>query len=224
MKKHKLLLGIDEAGRGPVIGSMFVCGALVEENKGEELRKIGVKDSKMLSDSQRENLVPKIKKILKDYVVKEITAEQIDKLMKTINLNVIELQMFAKIIQEMKPDKVIIDLPEKNGEKFILRIKKFLDPELAKKIDFVAENKADENYPIVSAASILAKSAREKHVKELYKKYGYFRTGYPHDQDTIDFLEEYVKKNKKLPKEARKCWSTSKKILEKFAQKKLGDF
>ena len=221
---EKLVLGIDEAGRGPVVGSLFVCGALVNEKNEYKLKKLGVKDSKLLTEDEREFMASELPKILEDFVVKEITASQIDKLMKSINLNVIEMQIFAKVIEELKPNKVIIDLPEKNGEKFVLKVKKFLDPKIYEKIEFIAENKADENYPVVSAASILAKSAREKHVKKLYEKYGYFRTGYPHDEDTIKMLEEYVKKYKKLPPDARKCWSTSKKILEKFAQKKLGEF
>ncbi len=203
---------------------MFVAGAVIEENRESELKKLGVKDSKMLKEKDRERMAAELPGILNKYAVKEVTAMQIDELMKTINLNVIEMQMFAKIIQELKPDKVIIDLPENNAEKFILKVKKFMDPKQYKNLEFVAEHKADENYPIVSAASILAKSAREKHVKDLYGEYGYFRTGYPHDEDTINMLERYVKANKKLPEIARHSWSTSKRILKKFAQKKLGQF
>lgn len=218
------ILGIDEAGRGAVVGSMFIGGVLIEEKDQKKLNELGLKDSKLLSDEERENFVPEIKKVAKKTLVKEVTAQQIDKLRENISLNKVELEVFLKIIKEMDPDKVIIDLPEPDGEKYKLKVGNRLGSEF-KDLEIVAEHKADVNYPIVSAASILAKSNREKNVGEIEDKYNaVIRTGYSHDEDTINFLKEYVKKNKELPPEARKSWSTCRELLKEFNQSNLDDF
>jgi ribonuclease HII len=91
--------------------------------------------------------------------------------------------------------------------------------------DFIAEHEADDNFPIVSAASIIAKSARENHIDQLKKKYGYdFKSGYPHDSPTIEFLEKYVEEKGGLPKETRESWSTAQRIRKEADQSGLGDF
>ncbi|MFB6144139.1 MAG: ribonuclease HII, partial [Candidatus Nanohaloarchaea archaeon] len=90
---------------------------------------------------------------------------------------------------------------------------------------FVAEHGADDEYDVVSAASIAAKSARERHVEKLKQKYGYdFKSGYPHDSPTIEFLEKYVEQEGELPDETRRSWSTAERILEKHEQSSVGDF
>lgn len=220
----KKILGIDEAGRGPVVGSLFVGGVLIDEKNQEELEELGLKDSKLLSDEQREKFVPQIKEVAEKTLVKEITAQQIDELRETINLNKVEFEVFMKIIEETEPDKVVIDLLEKDGEKYKIKVKNRLG-EKFKNLEIVAEHKADVNYPIVSAASILAKSAREENVRKIEEKYdAKIRTGYSHDEDTIDFLKNYLEENKELPPEARESWETCKKLVREFGQSKVDDF
>ena len=91
-----------------------------------------------------------------------------------------------------------------------------------KDIEIVAENYADKNYPVVSAASILAKVTRDAEIKKLHKKYGFFGSGYPGDERTIKFLEKLDKEE--YSKIVRLKWATSKNILENKKQKKLGEF
>ncbi|MCJ7479357.1 MAG: ribonuclease HII [Candidatus Nanohaloarchaeota archaeon QJJ-7] len=218
------VLGIDEAGRGSVFGSMFIAGVLMEEEDMEDLESLGLKDSKELSDIEREDFVPQIEEVSEATLVKEVTASEIDELREVTNLNVIELRSFASIIEELEPDKAFIDLPEPDGERFANKIRREL-PDNFREVEMVAEHGADENYPIVSAASILAKSGRESHTEDLKDKYGVdFRTGYPHDEDTIDFLEEYLEEHGELPEEARLSWSTSQKMVEESEQSGLGSF
>ncbi len=218
------VLGIDEAGRGPVIGSMFIAGVMVHEDQLPALESLGLKDSKKLSDAQRIGFAPKIEEVAEKTVVHEVTAQQIDELRKVMSLNEIELRGFAKIVDACFPDKVFMDLPEPNGERFSLKVKSLIDDELAN-ISMVAEHKADDTYPIVSAASILAKNAREEHVKDLHGKYGVdFRTGYPHDQDTIQFLKDYYTQHRELPAETRLSWSTAQRVVNEAKQSRLGNF
>ncbi|MFB6115307.1 MAG: ribonuclease HII, partial [Candidatus Nanohalobium sp.] len=139
-------------------------------------------------------------------------------------LNEIEIQGFADVIERADPDKVIVDLPEPNAEKFIGKLRREL-PEKFTEVEFVAEHGADDKFPIVSAASIVAKSARESHVEELHQKYGYdFKSGYPHDKPTINFLEKYLEEKGELPPETRTSWSTAERIVKESNQKGLDDF
>ncbi len=220
----KKVCGIDEAGRGPVIGSMFIGGVVVDEKNLEKLDSMGLKDSKKLSDGKRRELGEEIERFCEETLVEEITASDIDELRNIMSLNVIELRGFAKVIKKLEPDKVYIDLPEPDGERFGKKIKEEL-PEHLKDIEIVAEHSADENYPVVSAASIIAKNAREDHVDSLKEKYGRdFKSGYPHDRPTIEFLEDFYHEHGELPEETRMSWSTARRIIRKKEQSNLGDF
>jgi len=217
------ILGIDEAGRGPVIGSMFVGGFVIEEEDIPEIEELGVKDSKKLSDKKRESIRDRLENHGKA-LVKEIEAGEIDELRRLMSLNEIEIKAFTDVIGRTDADKVIVDLPEPNADRFINKLNDQL-PARFSDVEFVAEHGADDTYPVVSAASIVAKSARESHVDELKKKYGYdFASGYPHDEPTISFLEKYLEEKGELPKETRKSWSTAERILKEASQKGLGDF
>lgn len=219
----KKVLGIDEAGRGPVIGSMFVGGFMTEEDRIDELEDLGVKDSKKLTDKSRDSMDETLENI-GEVFLKEVTASEIDELREVMSLNEIEIKAFADVIKRTDADKIVVDLPEPDGERFIRKLKELL-PEKFEDRDFVAEHEADDKYPIVSAASIAAKSARERHVRELHEKYGYdFKSGYPHDKPTIKFLEDFVEEKGELPPETRRSWSTADRILEEADQSDLADF
>lgn len=217
------VLGIDEAGRGPVLGSMFIGGFLIEENDTSKLEDIGAKDSKKLSDKKRESIRDKLDSI-GDVYLEEFTASSIDRMMDVMSINDIELKGFADVIDRAEPDKVIMDLPEPDAKKFIGKIKDLMDTDYHQ-VEFVAEHGADDKYPVVSAASIVAKSARESHVEDLHSKYGYdFASGYPHDKPTIEFIEKYIEQEGELPSETRKSWSTAQRLVKQSKQNSLGDF
>lgn len=216
------VLGLDEAGRGPVIGSMFIGGFMAEEID-VELEDLDVKDSKKLSDSKREGLRSELGRY-GDVFLKEVTASEVDELREVMSLNEIEIQAFADVIERADPDKVIIDLPEPDADRFIAKLKRELPGKFSDR-EFVAEHEADDEFPIVSAASIAAKSARENHIEELHQKYGYdFKSGYPHDKPTIKFLETYLGEKGEMPPETRMSWSTAERIVKESSQKGLEDF
>lgn len=214
------ILGIDEAGRGPVCGPLMICGYLVEESKIRQIKDLGTKDSKMLTPEKRENLAPKLKKLADDYFVIKITAKEIDALRDISNLNKIEIARMKELIRLFKPDKVVIDSPEVNTKKFGEKIRNGIRFDF----DLIAENFADKRYPEVSAASILAKVERDKAIAKLHKKYGFFGSGYSHDERTIEFLKEWFKKNKGFPDFVRKSWMTALLIKEENEQKSMSQF
>ncbi len=218
-KDDKIILGIDEAGRGPVLGPMVIAGVEMKKPLIKELREAGVRDSKLLSRSARARLYRKIKKLSENIYVMCMSPTEIDDMMNFMNLNRIELRIMAKIINASNASEVYIDLPS-TGNRFVEELKS----KLRKKVKLVAEHKADEKYPIVSAASIVAKVVREKEMDKLRKKYaayGDIGSGYPADERTMKFLREYYSTQRKMPEETRMCWNTVKDIKNTFAQKKL---
>ncbi len=219
-----LILGIDDAGRGPVIGPMVLAGCLVEEETAIEFRKIGVKDSKQLTDKRREFLAEIIRKKAIAFEVVLVNPDEIDgKNSHGINLNDVEAIACAEIINKInkgfKEIKVIIDCPSVSIEKW----KNFLKTKIENlsNLEIVCEHKADKNYVEVSAASILAKSAREKEMDILKEKYGKeIGSGYTSDSATCRFLEKYAEKHKDAGI-FRQTWETWKKACANLGQKKL---
>lgn len=217
-----LIGGVDEAGRGPVIGPMVMVLAIAEEEKLEELEELRVRDSKELSLERREELYPEIRKVLDDLVIMKVPPAEIDLFVERRGLNELEAMKTAQMITlaKKRPETVYIDAPDPDPRKYVGRIEKYLQnpPKI------VAEHKADAKYPIVSAASIIAKVERDWEIRKIEDEFGEFGTGYPHDERTIKFLEEWVRREKRLPSFVRKSWSTAKRILEKGSQRSILDW
>ena len=196
MGEKAIIAGIDEAGRGCVFGSLFLCAFSSEASAEGELRTMGVKDSKMLLPSQREKLYSKLIK-MGDYAIAEYSAERITELMrKRVSLNSIEAVMVVEALTKLKtsPSKVFVDSPDSIPAKFERRIRKFYGTEIGDGIEFICENKADFKYPVVSAASIIAKVLRDEQIERLQKQIGDFGSGYTSDPKTIAFLEKHWKR------------------------------
>jgi len=193
---------------------------MVEEKDLEKLKRIGVKDSKLLSPERREKLYSIIKKLAKDYVTIKISAKEIDELRKVKNLNIIEAEKMAEIIKAMKADVAYVDAPQVSTEKF----KRYLLNMAKNHTEIIAENYADKKYVIVGAASILAKVERDKEIEEIKKKAGVdFGVGYSHDERTRKFLKDLLDKGE-YPDFVRKSWVTAIEIKGKKKQKTLEDF
>lgn len=220
----ELILGIDDAGRGPVIGPMVLAGVLLTEDSQKELKKSGVKDSKELTQKRREVLAERIKEKAETFETALIFPDEIDgKLNNGTNLNHLEAIKMAEIINKINKGygkiKVIIDCPSVSIEKW----KDFLKTKIEdlSNLEVVCEHKADKNHPAVSAASIIAKCVREKEMDALKKIYGKeIGSGYCSDSTTCKFLEKHVHKHKK-DGIFRTSWETWKNASDKLTQKKL---
>ena len=221
VKIGMIVVGIDEAGRGPIIGPMVVAGVAIDDKDEQKLIELGVKDSKLLSPRQRESMFDKIKKIAKDHKIIIIPPSEIDEAINSANLNLNKLEniKYAMITNYLKPEKVILDCPSNNIIEFV----KFFEMNLTiENLDVVAEHKADVTYPVVSAASILAKVTRDREIEKIKKQLGVnFGSGYPADPITAEF----VKKNyDKYPDIMRKTWETYKRVVSNKNQRGLKDF
>ena len=211
------ICGIDEAGKGPVIGDLVVVGCVAEGQ--EALRRIGAKDSKMLTRKQRENLFDEIKNNVTDFNIVRISALEIDERNAVgCNLNTLECLKMAQIINTLMPEKVFIDCPHPVPEKFRIELLKYLND---KNVEIIAEHRADSKYPLVGAASIIAKVTRDNHIKELENELGIIiGSGYPSDPATKKVLDEEFE-NKGLEKYIRHSWDTYKRMKIKKGQKSL---
>lgn len=211
------VLGIDEAGRGPVIGPMIIAGVMIHDGKEAELG--AVKDSKLLTHKKRELLSHQII-AHSEFKIIQIEPKEIDEalLSDSLNLNWLEAQKQAEIINELKPDVAIIDCPSPNCKGYTGHLRNLLKN---KNIKLVVEHKADVNYPICSAASIIAKVKREEEVEKLKKKYGDIGPGYPANAITQKFIKENWEK---YPEIFRKTWSTFKNHEKMKHQKRLGNY
>ncbi len=221
--ENSLICGIDEAGRGPVIGPLVIAGVVISEKNLFKLTELDVRDSKLISPNRREELFEEILKVVDDYHIIEISPREIDtrKAIGT-NLNQLEAIKAAEIITNLEPTHVFVDSPEPaDSQKFGRMIMKYLDDE--NKPEISAEHKADLNHRVVAAASILAKVTRDRAIQEIQKLCSIsFGSGYPSDPICQKFLE--TGDLDEIDDHIRKCWFTYQQIKQKKEQSSLGDF
>ena len=212
-KHSKSILGIDEAGRGPVIGPMVIAGIRILSELESTLTKIGVKDSKTLSPNKRSNLLHQIKKIGNGLHIIIVYPKTIDKFVsmkrRPGGLNLLEAKAMSKIISKLKSDLVYVDAADIRCYRFCNWIKMNVAEQ-----DFtlIGEHNADSTYPVVSAASIIAKVIRDREIMKLKRIYGDFGSGYASDNRTIHFLKQYYFENGMFPSIVRKTWKTLKRL------------
>jgi len=210
-----ILCGVDEAGRGPVIGPLVVAAAAIENV--ELLNSMGLKDSKLLNPVQRKILNNKIREHC-DFALEIIDAQTIDSYVKNNELNKLSIIAFSSVISKLKPTKAIVDSCDVKPERFAQNILKQLGNNANVEID--SHHKADTLFPIVSAASILAKEARENEMQSIKEEIGDCGSGYPSDPKTIAFLSKQWKKSRSWPKYIRQEWKT----IKRFNTSTLDDF
>lgn len=213
-----IIAGIDEAGRGPAIGPLVMAIACIDPKDEDKLKKLGVKDSKLLTPEQRERMLPEIRKLCRLEIVK-ISPEEIDSAVFSdeTNLNWLEADHAILMLNKMRPDKAFIDCPSTNQKAY----KDYIYSRLKYKPELVVEHKADYKYVIVGAASIAAKVTRDHEIAELKKKFNVdFGSGYPSDPKTAQFIRD---NNGKYPF-FRKSWACCRGSSDKETQKKLSGF
>lgn len=213
-----MICGVDEAGRGPVIGPLVVCGVACESDV--PLRQLNVRDSKKLSAERRESLVPEIQRVCRTEIV-VVPAEDIDAIRKEMTLNDLEAKLFATVIERLHPKVAYVDSADVDEHEFKKAILRALPFEL----DLVSKHGADDLFPVVSAASIVAKVRRDAAIRDIEVEIGEkIGSGYSHDAETIAFLERWVREKGMLPPHTRASWDTAKRLLSLAATKRLDEF
>ncbi len=222
----KILIGVDEAGRGPVLGPLVVAGVKLErEEQNQQLRDLGVRDSKKCTPKRREQLAVEIRKFGK-YSIKITTALEIDEYRKSRNLNELEGELFAEVINTLSPNEdttVIVDSADAKEDRF----RQYIEAKLITNCTVISKHKADDQYPVVAAASILAKTVRDAEVKKIANELDTeLGSGYPADAITMNFLENWIKDKGDLPPHTRHSWKTAQRLLNRILRpvKTLDDF
>ena len=201
------ILGVDEAGRGSVLGPLVIAGVIIPEKMNKVLERMGVKDSKKLVPHRRTILSRKLKKMF-DYEIVVISALEIDQMRADgINLNDIEKNAMRDLIIKLAPEKAIVDAVDVKAERFQN------DLYQSTGVNVIAEHKADDKYIQVSAASIIAKAERDAQIEEINKEYikmGGIGSGYPSDPTTKEFLTNFT--YDEMPDFVRRSWATVSKM------------
>ncbi len=218
-----MICGIDESGKGPVVGPLVIVGVTFKNDLS--LIDLNVKDSKKTSPNRRKILANIIKKKAIDYEILIIPARDIDDMRKVMTLNEIEVNAYTKIIKKLKPEVCYVDSVDVNEERFGRDILSGL----SFKIEIISKHKADNIYPVVSAASIVAKTIRDEEIQKIAQKLEPrldvpLGSGYPADPVTQRFLKTWIDRYKKLPPHTRHSWKTIQNILKEKSIKKLNDF
>ncbi|MEM3795171.1 MAG: ribonuclease HII [Thermoprotei archaeon] len=201
---------MDEAGRGALLGPLVIAGVAIKKPRLDELKRIGVRDSKQLSPTRRERLYPIITSMADKVEVVEITPQEIDSRSKHgYNLNQLELLKMAQISLKLGVGEIFVDAVDVDERRFCVELTK-----RAPNTVFICEHEADSKYTVTSAASIVAKVTRDRRISELKKIYGEVGSGYPSDPRTISFVREYYVKTGAIPEFARRTWKTLRRTLK----------
>jgi ribonuclease HII len=167
----------------------------------------------------RERLYAVIRKRFRVVTVR-IDAHEIDEIRMGMTMNACVARAHAQVIAKLSPDCAYVDACDVNTFRYAEMVKNHLKLPC----EIVSEHHADEKFPVVSAASIIAKVTRDRAIATLAKKYGEIGSGYPSDPVTIRFLNSYIDEHRVPPPIARKSWKTVSAILAKKTQSSLGDF
>jgi ribonuclease HII len=213
-----MICGVDEAGRGPVIGPLVVAAVMVENDS--ILRSLKVKDSKQLAPAKRDGLALEIRRHAQ-VKVEVIEAARLDEMMAAESLNDIEARAFASLIASLRAEEVYADACDVDPRRFSRKIK----VQLGYAPKMVCEHKADVRYPVVSAASIIAKTERDRRVREIEEELGQaIGSGYAHDEKSLAFLENWIKEKGDVPPHTRRTWETARRRLSASKNAKLTDW
>ena len=202
------ICGVDEAGRGSMVGPLVVAGITISKSKISQLKKLGVRDSKKLSPAARERLYKKIIETVDDYYVVRIPPRIIDKSVSNHSLNHLEAKYMARVISKLSPSTAFVDSCDVNSKRFGKEIS-----ELTSNIKIRSYHHADSKFVTVSAASILAKVSRDRAIMKLANSHD-IGSGYPSDPKTKKFVKKLIRKNRDMSF-LRKSWKPVQILMKK---------
>jgi ribonuclease HII len=211
------MCGVDEAGKGAVLGPMVVAGVACDDPAVFEAW--GVRDSKALTPKRRQALFEQIREYYL-FAVVVISANEIDCLRATATMNAIVAQAHAAVIDRLQPARAIVDACDVNPRRY----RDMVAAGLQQPCEILSEHKADENHAVVAAASIVAKVLRDRAIRDLSGEFGEIGSGYPSDPATCAYLEGYIAAHGSPPACARTTWKTVTALMDRRSQASIFDF
>ncbi|MEM0156859.1 MAG: ribonuclease HII [Thermoplasmataceae archaeon] len=205
--------GLDEAGRGPVIGPMVVAMVCATNTA---MKKIGARDSKTMSPASRTKMFREIKESASGYSYRIIGSQEINRKMETMTLNQIEEEAYISLIADSGCEcTYYVDAFDVNEDRLTSRLSSLTGKNV------LCSHKADAIFPVVSAASIIAKVVRDSEIEKLKLTYGDFGSGYPSDPRTVSFLERSIAENTDITEIVRIHWETYRRLISHRANRRL---
>ena len=230
-------VGVDEAGKGPVLGPMVAAAVRVADTErvGTAALPDGLADSKRLSADRRESLATRLREHEAiETAVGVVTTDEIDDPDTDMNRLTVAAQVRALSGLVRAGDRVVVDAGDVSESRFARRVAAGVSAACGENglasecsVDVTAEHGADDRFPLVSAASIVAKVERDRRIALLadeYADFGSLGSGYPSDRTTRAFLADYVDATGELPACARRSWSTCEDVLTAAKQSSLDSF
>jgi len=208
-----LVGGVDEAGRGSIIGPLVVAGISIRESKIAILREMGVRDSKMLTPKARARLFGQILKVVDSVCIRKVNAVEVDVSVMIRGLNKLEAKVMADVINNIGANEVYVDCCDINPQRY----KRYLEQHMVCTPKLYSMHRADTLNVVVSAASIIAKITRDQEIQEIRTKYRSIGSGYPSDERTMRFIKRWVNKKGRAPEFARKSWKPLRLMLEQMS-------
>lgn len=212
-----LIGGVDEAGRGSILGPLVVAGVSVRQSRLTRLKEMGVRDSKLLTPQARTRLVDEIRSVADSFYVHPVDIAEIDKSVLIKGLNRLEAKVMAHVISHIRAEEVFVDCCDTNPDRY----RDNIASHLAKSPKIHSMHHADRHNVVVSAASILAKVERDSEIQKLRKRHRNIGSGYPSDEKTMLFIRNWVVRKKCAPVFARKSWKPMRLLLEELEQRTL---
>ena len=213
-----MICGIDEAGRGPVLGPLVVAAVMVESDV--PLRQLNVRDSKKLTPERRSALAPEIEKVARCEVT-VVPAKDIDVMRAEMSLNDFEARLFASLVEKLHPSTAYVDAVDVDEIEF----KRAVLKQLPFEVEIVSQHEADDLFPVVSAASIVAKVRRDAEMHAIEEAVGQpMGSGYPSDPVTMAFLEKWIREKGSPPPHTRLTWDTTRRLLAESKNRKLDEY
>ena len=209
MRFSMIICGVDDAGRGSMVGPLVIAGVTIDKKNLKKLKSIGVQDSKKLSPKTREILYKKIIEIVDKYYVVRIPPKTIDSNVFKHNLNHLEAKNMAKVIKKLNPQTAYLDSCDVDYKRFGKEISL-----LTANSKIISRHHADSRFVVVAAASIIAKVSRDKSIHRLKKNYD-LGSGYPSDKKTVKCVKKLLLHTKQSYSFIRMSWKPIQKIIKK---------
>jgi len=225
LRRGRLIAGVDEAGRGSVVGPLVVAGMGIRESKLPLIRSLNLRDSKTLTRTTRRRLFSKIVGIADYICVCLLNENEIDESVYAKGLNKLEAEAMAAVISNLQPDSVYVDCCDVNPLRYASLLKTYVVSRRSYKL--YSFHHADSSVGVVSAASIIAKIIRDSKLYEIRKSHVSIGSGYPSDKVTVSFIRDWVLRFGEAPNFVRKSWRPVKIILKessRISDAQLDDF
>ena len=209
---YTLIGGVDEAGRGSVLGPLVIAGVSIKRKDLSSLRRIGVRDSKLLTVKARHKLFSRIIDLAEHICVYESDCDEVDHYVYSNMLNKLEARAMATVIDNIFAMRVYVDACDVNP----LRYKECIECELGSipRPRILSLHHADGASTAVSAASIVAKVIRDEEIRKIRSQHNEIGSGYPSDRKTMKFIAKWVATHDCAPHFARKSWKPLRALLE----------